>query len=63
MGPTDNRTVPLKYRLEEFSPMSISKNDLKKKKAGKEEKLASLEKQAASGSERAKKKLVKEKRK
>jgi hypothetical protein len=51
------------YRIKEFGHMSISKNDLKKKKAGKEEKLASLEKQAASGSERAKKKLVKEKRK
>lgn len=43
--------------------MSISKNDLKKSRAGKEEKLASLEKLAASGNERAKKKLVKEKRK
>ncbi len=43
--------------------MSISKNDLKKRKDEKGEKLAGLETLAASGNKRAKKKLVKEKRK
>jgi hypothetical protein len=43
--------------------MSISKNDMQKKKAQRGEKIAKLEAEAASGSERAKKKLVKEKRK
>jgi hypothetical protein len=43
--------------------MGISKKDMHKQKAQREEKVAKLEAEAASGSERAKKKLVKEKRK
>jgi hypothetical protein len=39
--------------------MSISKNDIKKQKAGKSAKLADLETKAASGSGAAKKKLSK----
>jgi hypothetical protein len=39
--------------------MSISKNDIKKAKAGKNEKKAELESKAASGSGAAKKKLAK----
>jgi hypothetical protein len=39
--------------------MSISKNDMKKAKAGKNEKKVELEKQAAAGSGAAKKKLAK----
>jgi hypothetical protein len=39
--------------------MSISKNDIKKQKAGKNAKLADLESKAASGSGAAKKKLAK----
>ena len=39
--------------------MSISKNDIKKQKAGKNEKKAELESKAASGSGAAKKKLAK----
>ena len=43
--------------------MSISKNDIKKQKAGKNEKMAALENKAASGSGAAKKKLAKMKKK
>ena len=43
--------------------MSISKNDIKKQKAGKNEKMAELESKAASGSGAAKKKLAKMKKK
>ncbi|MEI6796896.1 MAG: hypothetical protein WCK39_08520 [Methanomassiliicoccales archaeon] len=39
--------------------MSISKNDLKKQKEGKNQKMADLESKAASGSGAAKKKLAK----
>jgi hypothetical protein len=39
--------------------MSISKNDIKKQKASKDEKLADLETKAAAGSGAAKKKLAK----
>jgi hypothetical protein len=39
--------------------MSISKNDIKKAKAGKNAKVAELESKAASGSGAAKKKLAK----
>jgi hypothetical protein len=43
--------------------MSISKNDIKKQKAGKAEKVADLESKAAAGSGAAKKKLAKLKKK
>jgi hypothetical protein len=43
--------------------MGISKKDMHKQTGKRDEKMAKLETLAASGSERAKKKLVKEKRK
>ncbi len=43
--------------------MGMSKKDLHKHKGEHDEKMAKLEREAASGNDRAKKKLVKEKRK
>jgi hypothetical protein len=52
-------TYPVNRKIILTGAMSISKNDIKKQKASKNEKMAELESKAASGSGAAKKKLAK----